>query len=294
MKNDRTRVLLALGSLYVIWGSTFLAIRIALQGYPPVMLAGLRFAIAGGATYAWVRARGAPPPTRTEWRSSLIVGSLLVCANACVVIAEQWVSSGVAAVAIASVPLWVALVAGLFGRWPSRGEWAGLAIGLAGVAILQTGGDLRASPPGAAGLTVTCASWALGSIWSRRLPLPKGLMASAAQMLAGGMGLLLFAVLHGERVSAVPTARATLALAYLIVAGSIVGYSAYQYLLSRVRPTLAASYAFVNPLVAAGPRAPRARGGGGPRAPRALPLVLRGGGGPGDPRATGPRPPPPP
>ncbi|OLE62941.1 MAG: drug/metabolite exporter YedA, partial [Deltaproteobacteria bacterium 13_1_20CM_2_69_21] len=252
MKNDRTRVLLALGSLYVIWGSTFLAIRIALQGYPPLMLAGLRFVIAGAVTYAFVRARGAPPPTRTEWRSSLIVGSLLVCANACVVIAEQWVSSGVAAVAIASVPLWVALVAGLFGRWPSRGEWAGLAIGLAGVAILQTGGDLRASPAGAAVLTVSCASWALGSIWSRRLPLPKGLMASAAQMLAGGMVLLLFAVLHGERVSAVPTARATLALAYLIVAGSIVGYSAYQYLLSRVRPTLAASYAYVNPVVAVG------------------------------------------
>src|SRR2546425_4634783 len=294
MKNDRSRVLLALGSLYVIWASRFLAIRIALQGYPPLLLAGLRFVIAGAVTYAWARARGAPPPTRTEWRSSLIVGSLLVCANACVVIAEQGVSSGVAAVAIAAVPLWVALVAGLFGRWPSRGEWAGLAIGLAGVAILQTGGDLRASPAGAAVLTVSCASWALGSIWSRRLPLPRGLMASAAQMLAGGMVLLLFAVLHGERVSAVPTARATLALAYLIVAGSIVGYSAYPYVVSRVRPTLAASYAYVNPVVAGGPRAPLARGSGGPRAPRALPLVLRGGGGPGDPRATGPRPPPPP
>src|SRR5947208_1137876 len=128
MKTDRSRVLLALGSLYVIWGSTFLGIRIALEGYPPLMLAGLRFAIAGGVTYAWVRARGVPPPTRTQWRSSLIVGTLLTCANACVVIAEQWVSSGVAAVAIASVPLWVALIAGLFGRWPSGGEWLGLRV----------------------------------------------------------------------------------------------------------------------------------------------------------------------
>ena len=135
MKNDRSRVLLALGSLYVIWGSTFLAIRIALQGYPPLLLAGLRFVIAGAVTYAWARARGAPPPMRTEWRSSLIVGTLLVCANACVVIAEQWVSSGVAAVAIASVPLWVALVAGLFGRWPSRGEWVGLGAGVAGQSV---------------------------------------------------------------------------------------------------------------------------------------------------------------
>src|SRR3989442_8969106 len=116
-------------------------------------------------------------------------------------------------------------------------------------------------------------------------------MASAAQMLAGGMVLLLFAVLHGERVSAVPTARATLALAYLIVAGSIVGYSAYQYLLSRVRPTLAASYAYVNPVVAGGPRAPRAGGGRAPRAVGAAPPVLRGGGVLGVPRAGGRTPP---
>src|SRR5881275_306427 len=223
MKNENAGVPIALGSLYVIWGSTFLAIRIALQGYPPLLLAGLRFVIAGAVTYAWARARGAPPPMRTEWRSSLIVGTLLVCANACVVIAEQWVSSGVAAVAIASVPLWVALVAGLFGRWPSRGEWLGLAVGLAGVAILQTGGDMRASPAGAVVLTISCASWALGSIWSRRLRLPKGLMASAAQMIAGGLVLLVFALLHGERIPALPSARATAALGYLIVAGSIVG-----------------------------------------------------------------------
>jgi len=276
MKTDRSRVLLALGSLYVIWGSTFLGIRIALEGYPPLMLAGLRFAIAGGATYAWVRARGAPPPTPTQWRSSLIVGTLLTCANACVVIAEQWVSSGVAAVAIASVPLWVALIAGLFGRWPSGGEWLGLAIGLAGVAILQTGGDLRASPAGAVVLTVSCASWALGSIWSRRLPLPTGLMSSAAQMLAGGLVLLVFAVLHGERITAVPSLRATAALGYLIVAGSIVGYSAYQFLLSRVRPTLAASYAYVNPVVAVGLGAAVAGESVAPRAVGALALILGG------------------
>src|SRR2546427_2655925 len=172
MKNDRTRVLLALGSLYVIWGSTFLAIRIALQGYPPLMLAGLRFVIAGAVTYAFVRARGAPPPTRTEWRSSLIVGSLLVCANACVVIAEQWVSSGVAAVAIASVPLWVALVAGLFGRWPSRGEWVGLGVGLTGVAVLQTGGGKRAEPPPARVPTPSWGGLGLGALHNRPLPPP--------------------------------------------------------------------------------------------------------------------------
>src|SRR3989449_3838470 len=186
MKNDRTRVLLALGSLYVIWGSTFLAIRIALQGYPPLLLAGLRFVIAGAVTYAFVRARGSPAPTRTEWRSSLIVGTLLVSGNACVVIAEQWVSSGVAAVAIASVPLWVALVAGLFGRWPSRGEWVGLGVGLAGVAVLQTGGDKRANPPRALVLTVSCGGWGAGVVYNPPLPLPKGPVAGAGPHLGGG------------------------------------------------------------------------------------------------------------
>jgi drug/metabolite transporter (DMT)-like permease len=276
MKTDRSRILLALGSLYVIWGSTFLGIRIALEGFPPLLLAGLRFAIAGVVTYAWVRARGAPAPTRTEWRSSAIVGTLLVSGNACVVIAEQWVSSGVAAVAIASIPLWVALVAGLFGRWPSRGEWVGLGVGLAGVAILQTGADMRASPAGALVLTVSCAAWSLGSIYSRRLPLPKGLMASAAQMFAGGLVMLVLAALHGERIVAVPSTRAVLALGYLIVAGSIIGYSAYQFLLSRVRPTLAASYAYVNPVVAVGLGAAVAGEAVAPRAVGALALILGG------------------
>lgn len=277
MKTERSRILLALGSLYLIWGSTFLGIRVALEGYPPLLLAGLRFVVAGGLLYAWARLRGAPAPARGEWRSSLIVGTLLVSGNACVVIAEQWVSSGVAAVAIASVPLWIALFAGLFGRWPSGGEWLGLAIGLAGVAILQTGGDLRASPAGALVLTASCVSWALGSILSRRLPLPKGLMASAAQMLAGGTVLFTLALLRGERFPAeMPPARATLALGYLIVAGSIVGYSAYQFLLSRVRPTLAASYAYVNPIVAVGLGAALAGESVAPRAVGALALILSG------------------
>jgi len=276
VKSDRSRILLALGSLYVIWGSTFLGIRFALEGFPPLLLAGLRFVVAGGVTYAWSRLRGAPAPTRIEWRSSLVVGTLLVAANACVVIAEQWVSSGIAAVAIGSVPLWVALFAGLFGRWPSRGEWIGLAVGLAGVAVLQTGGDLRASPAGAAVLTVSCVSWALGSIYSRRLPLPKGLMGSGAQMLAGGTVLLLAGIVRGERIVEAPATSAVLALAYLIVAGSIVGYSAYQYLLSKVRPTLAASYAYVNPVVAVGLGAAVAGEAVAPRAVGALVLILGG------------------
>jgi drug/metabolite transporter (DMT)-like permease len=276
MKSERTRILVALGALYLIWGSTFLGIRIALEGFPPLLMAGLRFVIAGAALYAVMWARGAAHPTRVEWRSSLVVGTLLVAGNACVVIAEQWVSSGVAAVALASIPLWVALFAGLFGRWPTSGEWAGLAIGLAGVALLQTGGDLRASPSGALVLMVSCVSWSLGSIWSRRLPLPRGLMGSAAQMLSGGAVLLAVALLRGERLAAMPGPRAAGALLYLIVFGSIVGYSAYQFLLSRVRPALAASYAYVNPIVAVGLGAALAGETIAPRAVGALGLILGG------------------
>ena len=274
--NERPKILLCLGSLYLIWGSTFLGIRYALEGFPPLLLAGLRFVAAGGLLYAVLRARGAPRPTWPEWRSSFYVGTLLVTANCCVVIAEQWVSSGVAAVAIASVPLWVALFAGLFGRWPTRGEWVGLGIGLLGVAVLQSDADLRASPAGALVLTLSCASWALGSIWSRRLTLPKGMLSSATQMLAGGALILLVALVRGERLTAVPSPRALWAMAYLIVFGSIVGYSAYQYLLSRVRPTLATSYAYVNPVVAVSLGALLAGEAVAPRAIGALGLILGG------------------
>jgi drug/metabolite transporter (DMT)-like permease len=250
MKNDRTRVLLALLALYFIWGSTFLAIRIALQGIPPLLVAGMRYVIAGGALYGYARLRGLPSPARAEWKSAFVVGTLLVSGNACVVVAEQWVSSGVAAVALASMPIWVALVAGLFGKWPTGSEWVGLAIGLAGVAVLQTAGDLQASPRGALVLVLSCASWSLGSILGTRLRLPHGLMSSAAQMLAGGAMVLAAAVLRGERLVAPPPPQAVGALAYLIVFGSIIAYSAYQFLLKAVRPTLAASYSYVNPIVA--------------------------------------------
>ena len=274
MTTERKRVLAALLSLYLIWGSTFLVIRYALESFPPLLMAALRFLVAGAVLFAWEKARGAALPTARQWRSALLVGTLLTAANGCVVIAEQWVTSGVAAMAIASVPLWVALFSGLFGRWPTRGEWLGLAVGLLGVAVLQSG-TLQASPAGAAVLTVSCVSWALGSIYSRRLDLPKGLMSSAAQMLAGGSVLLAASLLHGERMGA-PTPRSLVAFAYLVVAGSVVGYSAYQFLLSHVRPTLATSYAYVNPVVAVGLGSLLAGEAVGLRSMGALGLILGG------------------
>ena len=276
MKSERGKVIVALGALYLIWGSTFLGIRIALEGISPLLIAGLRYTLAGGALYLYARLRGLPHPTRAEWKSSLIVGVLLVTGNACVVVAEQWVSSGVAAVTLASIPLWVALMAGLFGKWPTGNEWIGLAIGLAGVAVLQTGGDLRASPLGALWLVLSCATWALGSVLGARLTLPRGLMSSASQMLVGGLSVLAAALLHGERISALPPARSVGALLYLALFGSVIAYTAYQFLLKTVRPALAASYAYVNPMVALALGAAFYGEKVTPRAVGALALILGG------------------
>ena len=247
---ERGRVIAALLALYFIWGSTYLAIRLALPGFPPLMMSGLRFVVAGGVFYVLLRLKGLPRPTRAQWFAALRVGTLLICGNGLVVVAEQWVSSGVAAVAIASVPLWSVLFAGLWGRWPAKGEWAGLAVGLAGVALLQSGGELRASPAGAIVLVLSAITWSLGSMWSTRLPLPAGPMAAASEMLTGGTVILAVALLRGERMTAIPDAQALGAYLYLVVFGSIIAYTAYAFLLAKVRPALATSYAYVSPVVA--------------------------------------------
>jgi drug/metabolite transporter (DMT)-like permease len=243
-------VIASLLALYFIWGSTYLGIRLALPGFPPLMMSGLRFVCAGGLFYVLLRIRGAPRPTRVQWFAALRVGTLLILGNALVVVAEQWVSSGVAAVAIASVPLWSVLFAGFWGRWPAKGEWIGLAIGLAGVALLQSGGELRASPAGAVVLLFSAITWSLGSMWSRRLPIPEGPMAAATEMLTGGVVVLGAALVRGERMVALPDAQALGAFIYLVLIGSIVAYSAYMFLLAKTRPALATSYAYVSPVVA--------------------------------------------
>ncbi|HEX7126297.1 MAG TPA: drug/metabolite exporter YedA [Thermodesulfobacteriota bacterium] len=241
----------ALGLLYVIWGSTYLAIALAIEGFPPFLMSGIRFVVAGALLYPLLRLRGAPAPAAAEWRGAAIVGTfLLVGGNGGVAFAEQWVASGVAAVVIATTPIWTGLFAGLFGRWPSRVEWVGLGLGLAGVVLLNTGADLRAHPVGAVALLLAAVCWAFGSAWSRYLSMPSGLMAVAAQLLVGGAALILLGLAAGERLTAWPSARALWAFAYLIVVGSLVGYTAYIYLLGRVRPALATSYAYVNPVVA--------------------------------------------
>ncbi len=245
------RVVFALFALYIIWGSTYLGIRIALNSFPPFLMAGLRFLIAGSTLYTFLRVRGAPAPTRAQWAASAVVGCLLLGAgNGGVTFAEQWVSSGLAAVWVATMPIWAALFGGLWGRWPNRVEWLGLMLGFVGVGLLNLEGNLRANPLGVIALTVATVCWAFGSVWSRHLSLPSGPMASATQMLAGSVFLIVLGLTTGEKITAVPATQSVLAVLYLIVFGSLIAFSAYGYLLRNTRPTLATSYAYVNPVVA--------------------------------------------
>ncbi|GGJ98038.1 drug/metabolite exporter YedA [Luteimonas terricola] len=245
-------VALALGALYLVWGSTYLGIRFALEGgYPPLLMAGMRFLAAGGLLYAVLRARRVPAPSRAQWRDLAVMGTLLLgLGNGMVCIAQQTVSSGLAAVAVASCPLWMGLFAALRGERPTRIELGGLVIGFAGVIWLNAGSALTASPQGLIALLIAPLAWAFGSIWSRSRALPQPFMTAAAQMLCGGVLMLVAGWLFGERITAMPTLRGTLSLGYLAVFGSILAFSAYAWLLQNVRATLAGSYAYVNPLIA--------------------------------------------
>ena len=250
-EEKKGNVILALLAVYVIWGSTYLAIRIALEGFPPFMMAGVRYLVSGTALFIFLRLRGARGPDRAEWLgASLIGGLLLLGGNGGVAFAEQWVASGLAALMIATVPLWTVLFAGLWRRWPSRRESVGICLGFAGLILLNFEGDFKAHPAGAVALIFAAACWSFGSVWSRYLPLPAGIMASAAEMVAGGALLLITSLLTGEKIVALPSLRPLAALVYLMIFGSIVGFSAYTYLLGRVRPAVATSYAYVNPVVA--------------------------------------------
>lgn len=243
--------MLALLAIYLIWGSTYLAIRIALESFPPMFMAAVRFLVAGVLLFAFLRLRGAPAPNRKQWLGAAALGLLLlVGGNGGVTYAEQWISSGLAALAVGTIPLWAALFAGLWGKWPARVEWLGLGLGFVGIVLLNMESNIQANPLGAIVLFLAPICWAFGSVWSRHLTLPKGLMASAAEMLVGGAVCVLLSLALGEHLSGPPTGRSLLALAYLVVFGSLIAFSAYLYLLGRLRPALATSYAYVNPAVA--------------------------------------------
>lgn len=248
----RWAVPLAMASVYLIWGSTYLAIRFALEGgFPPFLLGGIRFVLAGAILFAVLRLRGMPAPTRPQWRNAAVMGVLLLLlGNGMVNFAEQTVSSGMAAVAVASAPLWMGVFAAMRGQRPTGVEWIGLGVGFVGVLWLNAGSSLTATPVGLVCLLVATVSWSFGSIWSRGRDLAPPFMGAAAQMLCGGVAMLIVAALAGERMHALPTPAGMAAFAYLVVFGSLVGFTAYIWLLNNVRPALAGSYAYVNPAIA--------------------------------------------
>jgi len=246
-------VVVALLLVYVVWGSTYLGIHLALEsGLPPLsVISGTRFVIAGGLLYALLRWRGVAAPTRAQWPTLGVMGlCLLFLGNGMVVMAERDVSSGLAAVAVASVPLWMALFSAFRGERPTRGEWLGIGIGFAGVLWLNAGSSLTATPAGLVFLLIAPLGWAAGSIWSRGRDLPSPFMTAAAQMLCGGVILVAGGLLRGERMDMLPNLQGVLSVGYLTVFGSIIAFTAYVWLLQNVRPVLASSYAYVNPVIA--------------------------------------------
>ncbi|RJQ49944.1 MAG: drug/metabolite exporter YedA [Nitrospiraceae bacterium] len=243
--------MLALLAVYISWGSTYLAIKIALEDFPPFFMMGIRFLAVGGGLYLFLRIRGASAPDFSHWINATMIGGLLLFGgSAGVAYAEQWVSSGLASLMIATTPLWAVIFAGIWKHRASRFEWAGLMLGFAGVAVLNLETDLRTHPVGSAALVIAAMSWAFGSVWSRRLKLPPGIMASAIEMVAGGALVLIVSLLSGERMTGTPGLYSIGAILYLAVFGSLVGFIAYIYLLEKVRPALATSYAYVNPVIA--------------------------------------------
>jgi drug/metabolite transporter (DMT)-like permease len=251
LRVHRFRVLLSLAAVYVIWGSSYFATHIGLTGFPPFLMAGTRFSIAGVILYCWLRMRGVPSPSRSQWLASFGIALLLVVAtNGGVVYAQQWVDSSFAAIAFATTPLWAALFAGIFERWPSKLEWVGLTLGFAGILLLNGHVSVQAHPLAAAALLGSAASWSLGSIIGRHVHLPPGLMAAASQMVTGGPMMIAIALLRGERLTHMPNQHAILATAYLAIFSSLIAFSAFTYLIHNTRPALATSHSYVNPVVA--------------------------------------------
>jgi drug/metabolite transporter (DMT)-like permease len=251
------RLVASLAAVYVIWGSTYLAMRIAVADLPPFLMAAMRFIAAGAVLLAIGLRRGATWPSGRAWLRALPIGALLfVGGNGFVAIAEQSVSSGGAAVVCALMPLWVGVLGVFTGARPTRREWLALVTGFVGVVVLMGGPSLAGEPVHVALILLAPLSWAGGSILARRLPKPArptagdAFVTPALQMLTGGAALLVAGVLHREPLPIHAGRDAWLALGYLWVFGSLVAFTAYAWLLRNARPVVATSYAYVNPILA--------------------------------------------
>lgn len=254
---SRLSIAAALGVVYLVWGSTYLAIRFAVETLPPFSMAAARFLVAGSILYAWARLRGAPRPRAVHWRSAAVVGLLLLLGgNGAVVWAERTIDSSLAALLVSTTSLWMVLLAwGLFGQRPSGGVATGVVLGFAGAFLLIGPGNLQPDSTSSALLVVGgAASWALGSVLGQRLERNESpLLGASMEMLLGGAAFLLVSILGGEvqnfSISDV-SAASFWGLMYLIVAGSLIAFTSYSWLLGHAPISVVSTYAYVNPVVA--------------------------------------------
>jgi drug/metabolite transporter (DMT)-like permease len=255
------KILLAFAIIYFVWGSTYLAIRVGVDEVPPFLLAGGRFFVSGIVLYGWMRLKGIPSPSARQWAGASLLGALIFLVDyGCLFWAEQRVPSGIAAVVLATIPVFITLLEIIFLRTQRLTVRLGLALlmGLSGVAVLTVHslsfGGVPINRAGALALLVAAFTWSLATILTQRLDLPASKpMSAAVQMLTGGAQLFLLAAVSGEFAGFHPqavSAKAWFALLYLIVAGSIVGFTAYVWLLHHESPTKVGTYAYVNPVVA--------------------------------------------
>jgi drug/metabolite transporter (DMT)-like permease len=260
-RTHRTRLIVAFATVYLLWGSTFLAIRIAVETIPPFFMAGMRHLTAGLVLCAWMLRRGAPRPSASEWKVASIVGVLLLLGgNGIVSWAELRVPSGITALLVATVPVWMVIVDWLRpgGARPHAGVFAGLVLGMTGLVILVGPGEFMGhgvvDATGALALVLGSLSWAIGSIYSQRAERPRSpLLATGMQMVAGGAALIVAGAIVGEGKGfslAQVTLHSGLGWAYLVVFGSLIGFTAYAYLLGATTAAKVATYAYVNPVVA--------------------------------------------
>jgi drug/metabolite transporter (DMT)-like permease len=245
-------VLACLAATWLVWGSTYLAIKFALVSLPPFFQMGTRFLAAGALLAAWMRWRGTPWPDARQWRHAAIVGALMLGGGmGFTALAETTVASGLVVAFIAVGPMVIAAFNLAFGVRPKTIEVVGMAVGLAGVLLLTRGAGFSASPAGLLAQTLATVCWSLGSVLSlHRFPLAPGAMGFASEMLAGGALLMGMSWVAGETPSWPPTAGAMLAWGYLVVFGSLIAFNAYMLLLARASAAVASSYTFVNPVIA--------------------------------------------
>jgi drug/metabolite transporter (DMT)-like permease len=258
---SRAQIIAAFASIYIIWGSTYLAIRYAIETIPPFIMGGTRFLVSGALLYLWARSRGASRPTKLHWRNAIIAGGfLLLGGNGAVVWAEQFVPSGLTALLVSILPVWLVII-----EWvrpprkrPTGAVLVGLVLGFIGIIVLvgpgNVGGQGDVRPLGALVLIFGSLSWAIGSFWSRDAKLPESaLLTTGMEMLGGGALLIIVGAMSGElsHLDIHHVSRSsTVGLVYLITFGSLLGFTSYIWLLDKVSPAHLGTYAYVNPIVA--------------------------------------------